>query len=344
MRPLVATNIEQSFRLLNNGIPDFHEDFQTIADADASYERPFALHGSLTFRPVLYRDGPTINCAQRDYVGFYAFQQTVRCLLLGINHHVGGDVLVANDLYGPAVASYYTSAYHALHAFLALEGRVFFDSTIWPIASPSPAQARPGPFIGLLTQHNSWVFEPRQRNHRRKWLEVQQAFPSRLNDLPDAFHNLFAYMYRGVFQQGIDLVDMIHDPEQYRIRLEDRFAEFLIRIAETRHLSIYESFGSDPHVVEALWNRDAFSTRGIDNQAIHFGDFAGALLMHVSSNVHDLVSHLNPNSEVLTALVLSIHMPWFDDPQIDTVSIPELKHCVTNINDWLNADFTAPAS
>lgn len=340
MRPLVATNIEQSFRRLTNGTVDFHDDFQTIAATDASYERPFALHGNLTFRPVLYKDGRTINCAQPDYVGFYAFQQAVRGLLLGINHHVGGDVLIARDLYGPAVASYYTSAYHALHAFLALEGRVFFDSPIWPIASRSLEHDRRGPVIGLLSRNNSWVFESRQRTHRAKWLEVQQAFPSRLDDLPDAFHDLF----RGVFQQDVDLVDLIQDPEQYRIRLADRFSEFLIRIAETRHSSIYESFGSDPHVVEALWNRDAFSTRGIDNQAIHFGRFAGALLMDVATNVHDMIGALDINPDVRTALLLSIHMPWFDQPQIDAISIPELQCAVRSINDWISSDVSARAS
>jgi len=284
-----------------------------------------------------------IHCAQADYVGFYAFQQAVRCLLLGINHHVAGDVLVASDLYGPAVASYYTSAYHALHAFLALEGRVFFESPIWPIPSRSHAQAGRGPFIGLLTRNNSWVFEFRQRNHRVKWREIRQAFPQP-DDLPDAFHNLFDYMYRGVFQQGADLVDVIQNPDQYRIRVADRFSEFLNRIAETRHLSIYESFGSDPDVVEALWNRDAFSTRGIDNQALHFGGFAGGLLMNVASDVQNVIENLNPTADVRTALLLSIHMPWFDEPQIDSISIANLQSTVANINDWINAHVAASTS
>lgn len=343
MKPLVATNIQQSFRRLSASVPDFHDDFQAIAASDASYERPFALHGALTFRPVLYTDGSTINCAQAGYVGFYAFQQAIRSLLLGVNHHIAGDVLISSDLYGPAVASYYTSAYHAIHAWLALEGRVFFESPIWPIASRSAAQAGRGPFIGLLTRNNSWIFESRQRNHRAKWREVRQAFPEP-NDLPDAFHILFDYMYRGVFQQGADLIDVIQNPDQYRIRLADRYTEFLNRIAETRHLSIYESFGSDPHIVEALWNRDAFSTRGIDNQSLHFGAFAGALLSNVASDIHDLIETLNPTPDVRTALLLSIHMPWFDEPQIDSISIRTLQSAVRTINDWINAPVASPTS
>jgi hypothetical protein len=343
MRPLVATNIQQAFRQLSTDVSDFDHDFQVIADSDASYERPFALHGSLTIQPVLYTDGSMIHCAQADYVGFYAFQQAVRCLLLGVNHHVAGDLLVTSDLYGPAVASYYTSAYHALHAFLALEGRVFFESPIWPIPSRRPTHGRRGPFIGLLTRNNSWVFESRQRTHRAKWREVRQAFPQP-NDLPHAFHGLFDYMYQGVFQRGADPVDVIQNPDRFRIRLADRFTEFLNRIAETRHQSIYESFGSDPHVVEALWNRDAFSTSGIDNQSLHFGGFAGTLLLNVASNVQNLIEKLNPTPEVRTALLLSIHIPWFDEPQIDSISIPVLQSTVTTINDWINATVAAPTS
>jgi hypothetical protein len=220
---------------------------------------------------------------------------------------------------------------------------VFFESPIWPIRSRSPAPAGRGTFIGLLTRNNSWVFEPRQRNHRAKWRELRQAFPQP-DDLPDAFHDLFDYMYRGVFQRGADLVDVIQNPDQFRIRLTDRFTEFLNRIAETRHRSIYESFGSDPDVVEALWNRDAFSTRGIDNQSLHFGGFAGALLLKVASDVQGLIENLNPTPDVRTALLWSIHMPWFDAPQIDSISMPTLQSTVTTINDWIKAPVAAPTT
>jgi len=344
MRPLLATNIEQSFRRLNDGIPDFNQEFQTFAAADPSFERPFALEGSVTFRPVLYNDHNGVACAQRDYFGFYAFQQAIRSLLLGINHHVAGDVLVADDLYGPAVASYYTAAYHALHTFLALEGRVFLDSPISPIPSRRPAEDLRDRFIALLTRQNKWAFERRPRNHCTKWLEVRQAFPSRPDELPACFHRLFEYMYRGEFRPDTDLMDVIENPEKHRIRLPDRFEEFLTRIAKTRHLSLYASFGSDPHVVEALWNRDAFSSAGIENQALQFGRFAGWLLTHGASGLNQLVGRLDVSPNVKNALFLSVYMPPFDLPQVDRISIQDLKGFVAHIDNWIKSDGVAAAT
>jgi hypothetical protein len=345
MRPLVATNIEQSFDTLDNRVSEFPRDFVTFAAADISYERPFSLHGPLTLSPVLYIDhAGVVLCAQESYFGFFVLQQALRCLLLGVNYQVAGDVLFERELYGPAVATYYTSAYHTLHAFLALEGRVLFDCPIWPIPSRSPSPDRRQPYIALLTARNSWVFERRARSHRRKWLEVQQAFTSSPDDLPGCFHSLFDYMYRGVFQRGVDLLDRIENPGRYQVRLADRFEEFLIRIAETRHTSIYGSFGSDPNVVEALWNGDVFSRRGIDNQAGQFGKFAGSLMVCVSSDVHSIIGRVNPNPEVRTALMLSIHMPWFDDPQIGAMSIPKIADTVNEIIAWIDQPIESPVT
>ena len=299
MKPLVATNIEQSFRLLNTQIPEFREDYLTFAAADSSYQHPLVLHGTLSLWPLLYKDdNGLVCCAQQKYLGFFVLRQAVRSLLLGVNYHVAGDVLLQMGLYGPAVASYSTAAYHALHSFLALEGRVLLDTPIWPLPSRSPREDQRQPYIALLTVRNSWVFEPRPRNHRSKWLEVRQAFASSPDALPACFHKLFGYMYRGVSQRGVDLVERMMNPGKYRVRLADRFGEFLTRIAETRHLSIYGSFGSDPNVVEALWNGDVFSTRGIDNQAIQFGDFAGSLLMCISSDICAVIGRLNPSPEL----------------------------------------------
>ena len=279
-----------------------------------------------------------MRCVQQSYLGFFVLQQAVRCLLLSVNYHVAGDVLLQTGLYGPAVASYYTAAYHVLHSFLALEGAVLFDTPIWPIPSHSPRQDQRQPYIALLTTHNSWVFEPRPRNHRRKWLEVRQAFASSPDALPACFHKLFGYMYRGVFQRGVDLLEKVRNPDKYRVRLADRFEEFLVRIAETRHLSIYGSSGSDPHVVEALLNREVFSTRGIENQTQQFADFAGSFLMCISSDVHAVIRRLNPNPEVRNALMLSIHLPPFDDPQSDSISVAQVADTVKEISAWVNAD------
>ena len=338
MKQLVGTNIEQSFRLLNTQIPEFSQEFATLAAADSSYERGVRLYGSLTLWPELYiDDGGLVRCAQQGYLGFFVLRQAIRCLLLGVNYQVAGDLMLQTGLYGPAVASYYTAAYHVLHSFLALEGRVLFDTAIWPIPSRRPPQDRHQPYIALLTVHNSWVFEPRPRNHRRKWLEVKQAFASLPDALPACFHKLFGYMYHGVFQRGVDLLETIKNPDKYRVRLADRFEDFLTRIAETRHLSIYGSFGSDPNVVDALWNGDVFSTRGIENQAVQFGEFSGSLLMRVASDVKGIMGRLSLNQKLHNALTLSIHYLPFDDPQSDGISDPELADAVKEISAWVDA-------
>jgi hypothetical protein len=340
MIPLVATNIEQSFKRLAENGANYRADFQSIASKEPSYKKPFAVDG-LTFRPILYRKGADLLSAQEDYLGFYALQQAIRGLLLGVNHCVGGNVLLVEELYGPAVASYYTAAFHGLYGFLALSGRVFLDSTSWPIESQRPPGDQSERFIAVLTRRNQWILELRPRNHRSRWGEVRQVHAVNPDSLPECFEILFNYMYRGCHQPGVALVEAINNPQKYRVRLADRLDQFLERIAESRHDSLYASFGSDPNVMEALWNGDTFTEHGIENQAIHFGAFALALLIDVGRDLNDLIRRISITPEIKTALALSVLSPWFDTPRIASVANDELRQSVQDINEWLHADVVA---
>lgn len=296
------------------------------------------MHG-VTFRPVLYRDSGGVACAQPDYLGFYAIQRALRGLFLGVNYLVGGNVLLAERLYGPAVAAYYTAAYHAVHGFLALDGRVFLDSTFWPIASHRQAGVQPDRYIAVLTRHNRWLIESRARNHHSRWNEVQQVYGVRSADLPECFQELFRYMYRGCYRKGVDLVELIKskDRDQFRVRIGDNLDEFLGRIAETRHESLYSSFGSDPHVMEAMWNGDTDTSNGIEDQAVHFGVFALGLLMEVATDLGKLTDRLELSDNLRTALLLSVHHPWFDSPRIDDIANSSLRLQIEKVDGWVHA-------
>ena len=149
---------------------------------------------------------------------------------------------------------------------------------------------------------------------------------------------LFSYLYRGSYQRGVDIVEVVRNPAKYRVKLADKLDEFLDRIAETRHESLYASFGSDPHVMEALWNGEAFTERGIENQAIHFGGFAHGLLTEVAADLNTLADRLDMTPDLRNALALSAFHPWFDTLRIDQIANHELRQRTQSLDDWLSAN------
>jgi hypothetical protein len=253
----------------------------------------------------------------------------VRGVLMAVNFQAAAERALADELYGPAVTASYTSAFHALHGFLALHGRVFLDM-LW----------RPGDShvtTGVLTRHNEWIFERRPfAAHRGRWCELQQIFIGREEDAPACFHELFDFLFRGRHQSGIPLIEIIKNPNRYRLRMPDRFEDFLGQISEARHAAIYAAAGEDPYVVEALVNRDTFSSLGIDGHARAFVAFAEGLLRTTTDEILARFGEIKASPGVRTLFSLGVRMPWFDEPKLTLLASADLQAALAIVDHWLD--------
>jgi len=240
------------------------------------------------------------------------------------------------------------AAFHALHSLLAMEGHVIFDSTFWPLPSRRSEGFADHRYVAILTKNNKWIIERRSRNHHAVWAEVAQVFATRLDELPECFRGLFDYMYQRQFEERFTL-DVLADVlertplddfsgrrlDEFRVKLSDRLPEFLQRISETRHRSIYESFGSDPYVHEAICNQEAFSSTGMEDQSLEYGRFCESLLTDVACNVLRTSESMTVSKEIAVAVFLTTYMTPFDEPQIDRIGSAKLKDTLARIHDWI---------
>jgi len=333
METLVATNIRKAIEKLNSVNASL--DFQL-----------FGLHPM----PVFYGQKQNIISAQSDFFGFYVLANAIRSMLRGINFIIASQCLLESKLLAPSVALSYTAGFHGLMAYLALEGHPFFedrsfawaekqsDDTLVIVAPPDNLLL----VSAILTKNNIWSFKNRDRFHKVFWRELLQLFNKPSYTIPQYYRDLFEYLFWGRQKEqklGVEaLKKRIENPALYeanKLQLEDAKKEFLDRIAEVRHTALYGGFGEDPRVVEAMWNNDATSSSGIERQAVKFYSFSEAILDHVSSNIVDLISLLNPIVSVRNALCICTYMRWFDTPISDRVPHKILKSRISQIEKWL---------
>lgn len=254
-----------------------------------------------------------------------------------VNYLVASQRMLDERLFGPSAACSYTAAYHTLHAFLALKGRVICDPVQWvfpPSVEPPVAAA------GILTKDNRWRFEPRTRTHRAKWLEVRDALAP--GEVPDAFAYLFSELFRGQRKRGTTARQAINDPAGTRATIEDSWTDLLLLIASIRHAALYSSFGEDPHVVGALWNRDTDTAHGIDRQAKALLTFAALLLTDCTKTLVDISSEIPIPSRLRTWWPVVVNIPWFDLPHVNDLTSSEVRSNLQQLLLWIDPD--APPS
>ena len=87
--------------------------------------------GGLTFDPWFCKDDCIYRCWNETTLGFYSFIASARGAFRAVNFLIAGHRSLAAELWAPANALFYTSAYHALQAYLGTVGRVVFDSPVW---------------------------------------------------------------------------------------------------------------------------------------------------------------------------------------------------------------------
>jgi hypothetical protein len=334
MNTLVATNIRKTIETLN------------------TLKKSLDLRlGGLCPQPQFYGTKQNITSAQSDFFGFYVLANTIRSMLRGINFIVASRSVLESKLLAPSIALSYTAGFHGLMAQLALEGRPFFEDGSFAWAEKGSngklTLIEPPPDLllisAILTKNNIWSFRNRNRSHNVFWRELLNLFGKSSYTIPQYYYDLFDYLFWGRQKEpklGVKgLKEMLENPalrEANKLHLEDAKEEFLNRIAKVRHMALYGGFGEDPWIVEAMWNNDVSSSSGIERQARKFYSFSEAMLVQVSSELVDLLSHLKLTSSIRKALCVCIYIQWFDTPLIADVPNKLLKSQVRQIKKWLH--------
>jgi hypothetical protein len=256
--------------------------------------------------------------------------------MLPVNYLVAADHLLERKLFAPSGAASYTAAYHALHAFLALRGRVICDLFQWIAPPSSPALAA---IAGVLTKNNRWLFEPRERSHRAKWLEVRDALAP--GEVPPAFEYLFGHVFPNRRRKGTPILEAIRDPHGTLARIDECWEDLLLAIAETRHRALYSSFGEDPYVVEALWNGDTSSSRGIDRQAKALLSFAALLLNDEAARLAKMLATVTVPPSIHGWMSATFRIPWFDEPHTSDLPFDTIGLSIRVIEAWLEPNTAA---
>lgn len=334
MQNLTSTTIRQAYTRLSKRIPELD---QHVFGTDLRGLRlPAVRTGSLTPWPVFYRADQTIECAQSDFFGFYALRRLLSSTLRAVNFQIAGALVATQRLYAPAVGLFYTSAYHALHSYLALNGVVIYGSFHWPFPEESPqGSGRPLQVAARLTKDNRWIFEPRRPSHARRWLELRPILRRPAGDIPDYFHRLFDAWFPGLRRDGATITEVLKDPVGTKACLTDHLDLFLGRLAEARAEALYNAFGEDADVVDALANRDAFTTLGIERHSAELGLFSQELLQDVASTARLLLEKSQMSSEVRRMLIVSLIYPTHDPPRVDGWADNPVARDIQYIQDWL---------
>ena len=232
----------------------------------------------------------------------------------------------------------YSAAYHLLGTFLAMNGRLWLDRPWFRHEDEERGEgwsrtssARLGlkPILAVLTKENRWTYEKRSQSHKGRWLDLANIFNSRKYPLPDSFQELFSYMFQGRHKRCDDLVDFVNHPDKYHYEIREVLEEFLGEIPSVRHISLYAGFGGDPHVLDALTNRETFDARLLDLRAQAFVGFAFGFAAEVGRDLDNLFKSSCLSPSLADKVGIRLHCPIpLDKPRLDLLPhTPTRQHC-----------------
>lgn len=268
----------------------------------------------------------------------YALKMALRGVLLGANYLIAADLSKNQKLHGPAILSYYTTCFQLLHSYLALNGLVIIDPVL-PVFSAKDKGFNLQAILAIFSANNSkWTFNKIRRNHEGRWYNLKQIF-TKGDDVPLCFRNLFDSWYGHLIKEDIPLCDKIDANMHGRkigtpLSVIDKIDEFLSRISETRHFSLYNSFGSDPKIVEDLQNRDIFCDIGIDRQVIIFKRFTYEFYTLCLYELKQLINSMRFNKKTRQYLLLLVSSPDFDEPQIELIEQETIRNDLNLLYNW----------
>jgi hypothetical protein len=228
---------------------------------------------------------------------------------------------------------YYTSLFHFLHSFLALEGRVVIEPVMGPIEVQVKEDSstinhkllskHPEVIIAILTINNDWVFEKRSRSHKKRWQELNIIFNEHNYKIPHYFIKLFNYLNSYGPYENIKSSDINN---------------FLKEISEIRHKALYESFGLDDYSYYAQLNKENEEGVGFEAKAGNFKLFASDFFKDILSKSIGLIQKVKINAKIKQRLKESMDTPPFELFDLHGFEDEEIYKMLYFLMEWLFSD------
>jgi len=262
---------------------------------------PYGLFGPLGGAAPSLCDGAgsRYSSPEKDYFAFYAVRAIVRSILRSVNYLAAAHLLVQKRLPGPATATGYTAAFHLVTALLATEGHVIFNEPRW---SPDGGTDTSGKaFAARLNKNNQWSFEGQNRGHTARWKSLERVHDA--GRLPECFADLYPHlMWSTIKSENLPKV------------MSEHIREFLVKIARTRHVSLYESRAMADQFFDEMWNERKPDLHGFMRLSQAFLDFAMDLLAVVVTDAIELLTTVADakSPELSGALFCSVLTPDID--------------------------------
>jgi hypothetical protein len=263
---------------------------------------------------------------QSEYFSFYLLRTVFRGIYLSVNFLAGGAKCQKENLYSPSTLLFYSSAFHTLNAYLAINGRVIVKPVLSkPVLGINQKILQDVSIIAYFNFENKlWSINKIKPKHTNRWLELIHIFGVRKNDcIPESFKNLFRSLYNPDFYNRIIKNSIFKENymDDKEINIETKLKEFLELIAQKRHTSVYNSFGSNPEVVHDIENGDTFSDFGIDFHSNAFAQFSNEFFEELLDLTIKLLQNITIGAESKKALYQAIYTPSFDTPVLNLLSM-----------------------
>jgi hypothetical protein len=336
VKTLLLENVIHSINLLLKEVPKVEPSLIEVIGNHTKKHSTFMMKiAEVALKPLpwFYEDNYNILSPQSSFFGFYAFRNVLRGILLGSNYFKSGNILFNRWLYSPSISMYYTSLFHFLHSFLALEGRIVIEPVMGPIEVQVKEDSstinhkllskHPDVIIAILTTINTWIFEKRNRSHKKRWQELNIIFNEHNYEIPHYFVKLFNYL------NSYGPYDNIKNSD---------INNFLKEISEIRHKALYECFGFDDFAYDAAINKELEAGVGLGVKTKQFKLFASEFFKDILSKSIELIQKVKINAKIKMSLGISINTPPLELCDLQDFEDDEIYKMLYFLMDWLFSD------
>ena len=332
MKQLLIVNIKKSFKILAEEHPKIPEHLIEIKK-DESKENKFNLIELLARAisqpiPWFYYDKKNeLQSPQQIIFGVYAFSNIIRNILISISFIQAGELLRTNDFIASSIMNYYTSAFHLLKSFLAINGRIIIEKVLGTLVlGPNWSEHKildppVEVIVAKLTKKNIWKFEPRKRAHYNRWKEIEPILLKNEENLYGLFIAFLKYiLLYGSYTPSDD---------------DEIIREGLKRLCDIRHESVYMGYGYDDYAFDRMINKESYGA-GLDLKVEYYHNFVIGLLKYCVNETVNLQLMIPSEhwSKVQSFLASSIYSPQFEfgSPKINNDN--ELSEQLEIIYKW----------
>jgi len=142
-----------------------------------------------------------ISVFPEEALGFCALAEGVGRMLMSLPYLGCAETAHQSRYLGPSILLYYSAAYHLLHAYLAVHGRVildnpcpliFFDNSDAENSVKTVCLGTEAVIVRRRVCHSGWITESLRRSHERRWKELSSLLID-ARCLPGCFRDLFAF-------------------------------------------------------------------------------------------------------------------------------------------------------